>query len=356
MARKKKHEEHENHERWLVSYADFITLLFAFFVVMYSVSSVNEGKYRVLSDALLAAFRSPQKTLTPIQVGNPAKAPKAESMEINQVPSIVAARDLPRPDVTQGKKKGGAASSPLAEIADRAEEELARLIDEDLIAVRYNDDFAEIEIKSEILFPAGGTKLTDEAKMIIGRLARILRAVPNLIKVEGFTDNTAINSKIYPSNWELSAARSGAVVRLFADKRIDPTRMAAVGYGEFQPIADNATAEGRNRNRRVSIVVLNQTMMGELREDLVLASFPEDEASQPDLLNAEAGEDLPGGEAALEVQEPVEEVGWKQPVDVTAQPVTDTGAVIDLSSPFQVITPMSLDVAPPEEHGDSVKE
>ena len=95
MARKQKHEEHENHERWLVSYADFITLLFAFFVVMYSISSVNEGKYRVLSDAIVAAFRSQEKSIRPIQVGEPTRAPKSTQMEVQKTPGIVKSPNPP---------------------------------------------------------------------------------------------------------------------------------------------------------------------------------------------------------------------------------------------------------------------
>ena len=204
MARKKKHEEPENHERWLVSYADFITLLFAFFVVMYSVSSVNEGKYRVLSDALLAAFRSPQKTLQPIQIGSSAKSPQSNNLDFRNAPNIIAAPNLPLPDISR-KNIGGGMENPLAELADRVEMALSRLIDEDLIAVRFEDKYVEIEIKSNILFPSGGTKLTLKAKKILTKLAKILRNYPNFVRVEGHTDNTAIRSKIYASNWVLSA-------------------------------------------------------------------------------------------------------------------------------------------------------
>ncbi|TPW17980.1 MAG: chemotaxis protein MotB, partial [Halothiobacillaceae bacterium] len=272
MARKKKHEEHENHERWLVSYADFITLLFAFFVVMYAVSSVNEGKYRVLSDALLAAFRSPQKTLLPVQVGNPAKAPKSDLMESRQTPAVVMAQNLPIPDIKRRKTGAGGGADPLTEIATKIEQSLARLIDEDLIAVRHDDEFVEIEIKNKILFPKGGIELDETAKTVIKKLAAILRNFPNLVRVEGFTDNSPIDSPLYPSNWELSAARAATVVRMFAEFGVQPGQMAATGYSEYKPRVENTTPEGRNANRRVAVIVMNQADNTQTREELYLSS------------------------------------------------------------------------------------
>ena len=322
MARKKKPEEHENHERWLVSYADFITLLFAFFVVMYAVSSVNEGKYRVLSDSLLAAFRSPQKTLLPVQIGNPAKAPKSDLMNTRQSPAVVRASRLPIPDEKRRKTVIGGQSDPLTELADRVEEQLSRLIDEDLIAVRHNDEFVEIEIKSKILFPRGGIFITPEAKETLVKLAEILRNFYNFIRVEGFTDNMPISSSsAFPSNWELSAARAAAVVRLFEEQGVRPGQMVAMGYGEFQPVADNATEEGRKLNRRVSIIVMNQIDYVGLREELSLYG---DGDVDPTALPPE---------------------GWQPPVDVTSRPVTDQGEV-NIRSLMRLPQPAPVQVAP----------
>lgn len=327
MARKKKHEEHENHERWLVSYADFITLLFAFFVVMYSISSVNEGKYRVLSDALLAAFRSSPKTILPIQEGQPAKAPQSENISQKPDSNIVAPPDLPVPDVSRRKPQGGGTPAPMAELATRFEEQFSRLIDEDLIAVRYNDDFVEVEIKSEILFLAGSTQLSALAQDIIKKFAKVMRNFPNLMRVEGFTDNAPVRSVVYPSNWELSAARAGSVVRLMAQEGVHPAQLSAVGYAEFRPIADNATATGRNRNRRVAIVVMRKTEADELREDLYLASRSKDGRA-------------PGARAAGAD-------GWSAPVDVTHLPVTENGSYSVIEPPLNLSSPVVVDIAPP---------
>lgn len=337
MARKKKHEEHENHERWLISYADFITLLFAFFVVMYSVSSVNEGKFRVLSDALLAAFRSPQKTLTPIQIGSPAKAPQTDNLGYRQMPNIISAPDLPIPDVGRQKKGLGGTGSSMAEIADSLEQSLARLIDEDLIAVRHNDDYIEIEIKSSVLFEAASVKLTDDARKVVESLGKILRNFPNLMRIEGFTDNRPINSGVLSSNWVLSAARAASVVQYFEKLGVHPGRMSAVGYGEHRPVADNDSAEGRFKNRRVSIVVLNQTEANEIREDLYLASTTKD--GKPP-------------RQALGYAEPVK--GWTPPRDVTSDPVIDRGQFMIVPPPIYNIAPQSTPLAPSVENVESV--
>lgn len=288
MARKQKHEEHVNHERWLVSYADFITLLFAFFVVMYSISSVNDGKFRVLSDAMVAAFRSAPKSMEPIQVGVPAKSPRDQAQEKRRSPATIEVpRDplpapvtdevskIDRPEdkgvVTQTDATQGAGSAAprdrsvamgLGGMADEIERAMAPLIKEHLIAVRRNDLWLEVEINTSILYPSGSALLNDSARPVLDQLGEILKPFANPIRVEGFTDNVPIKSLPFPSNWELSAARAAGVVQRFAKAGVDPLRMAAVGYGQYHPIADNGTEAGRAQNRRVVIVVL-ETVLGE---------------------------------------------------------------------------------------------
>ncbi len=234
MRRRRRQPEHENTDRWLVSYADFITLLFAFFVVMYAISSVNEGKYRVLSDTLVTAFSNTPRTLEPIQIGEEG---------ISGDPGLF---------------DGGLPGEPvgnLGQIADDFERLLRPLIDQDLISVTRDEDWIEIEINTSLLFSSGSAELAPDASPILQRLAGVLSQYPNAIQVEGFTDNVPIATPIYPSNWELSAARAASVVNLFARNQVEPERMVAVGYGEFRPIADNATAQGRRQNRRVVLVI-----------------------------------------------------------------------------------------------------
>lgn len=283
MARKKKHEEHENHERWLVSYADFITLLFAFFVVMYAVSSVNEGKYRVLSESLVAAFRSPTKSIVPIQVGQAAKSPLSDTLDLRQVPTVIQLPNMPlpryesdtKPEPPDSKKPDDAgkatpeqAQQALAEISDQIEQAMGEMIDKGLVSVRRSQHWVEVEINTSILFPSGSATLSRAALPILEKLADILRRFPNAIHVEGFTDNVPINNVIFPSNWELSAGRAASVVHLFTEAGLEPERLVAIGYGEYRPAADNATADGRAKNRRVVLVIQSTADTREVMEGL----------------------------------------------------------------------------------------
>ncbi len=275
MARRKREEEHENHERWLVSYADFITLLFAFFVVMYAVSSVNDGKYRVLSDALTAAFRSPMRSLTPLQIGQPSQTRQpGQSPADGLLQPIILPLPMRAEDGDKGKGSQGDAHRPgqqpapvkpeapgdrapeLGKIGEDVTNAMDRLIRDDLVKVRRNKRWLEIEIRSSVLFPSGSSHLSPKAIPVLEDIADILRPYPNPIHVEGFTDNRPIHNEVYPSNWELSAARAASVVHLFTDYGLKPSRFAAIGYGEYRPIASNATPAGRARNRRVVLVVL----------------------------------------------------------------------------------------------------
>jgi len=264
MARKKRPEEHVNHERWLVSYADFITLLFAFFVVMYAVSSVNEGKYRVLSDTLEAAFdpagtfEEEQRSMTPIQIGEVSQTDRKNDIQLQEEATNALqqdASDMPREDIIDTEQLNRTMQA-VDTMADELEDALSPQIESDLVNIKRNDLWLEIEIKSSLLFSSGSAKISRQAVPVIRDITRILKPFPNKIHVEGFTDNVPISNPIFPSNWELSAARAASVVRLLADTGMNPVNMAAIGYGEFRPIADNNTREGRIKNRRVVLIVL----------------------------------------------------------------------------------------------------
>ena len=242
MARRRRPEEHENHERWLVSYADFITLLFAFFVVMYSISSVNEGKYKVLSQALVGVFNDPERSLKPIPIGD------ERPLTVKPAEPLVS-------DSEQTEAAIGQANDPLQTIADSVRDAFGDLIKSDQLTVRGNELWIEIELKSSLLFGSGDAMPSDTAFAIVEKVAKILKPFDNPVHVEGFTDNQPIRTAQYPTNWELSTARAASIVRMMAMEGIDPRRMAAVGYGEFQPVASNDSADGRGRNRRVVLVI-----------------------------------------------------------------------------------------------------
>jgi chemotaxis protein MotB len=271
MRRRRKHpREHANHERWLVSYADFITLLFAFFVVMYAVSTVNEGKYRVLSETLTGAFQESPRSLNPIQVGELSHSTGVLPGEA-LTPSALQTRSPNGPEMAKGRAGGEAAgfdtqadtqaAARLAEqrrlgyIADTLESVLGPYVEAGQVSVTQQVAWVEVTLKSALLFPSGSAKLSDEAGRILRDLGRVLRPLPNPVHVEGYTDNVPISTGAFPSNWELSAARAASVVHLFSRFGVDPRRMAAVGYGEFRPVADNASEEGRRNNRRVALII-----------------------------------------------------------------------------------------------------
>lgn len=243
MARRRPPEEHENHERWLVSYADFITLLFAFFVVMYSISSLNEGKYKILSEALVGVFNDAEKSTRPIPIGDnrPHTVKPAEPL----------VKDSEQTDAGIGQKS----LDPLQSIANDVRDAFGDLIKSNQLTVRGNELWIEIELNSSLLFGSGNAMPSDNAFNIIEKVAKIIKPFDNPIHVEGFTDDQPINTAQYPTNWELSSARSASIVRILAMEGINPARMASVGYGEFQPVASNDTAEGRGRNRRVVLVI-----------------------------------------------------------------------------------------------------
>ncbi|MQT33963.1 flagellar motor protein MotD [Pseudomonas helleri] len=241
--RRRAAEEHVNHERWLVSYADFITLLFAFFVVMYSISSINEGKYKVISQALVGVFNDTERSVKPIPVG--------EERPLTTKPAEPLIKDSENTDAGLGQVQ----DDPLKTIANDITQAFGDLIASHQLTVRGNELWVEIELNSSLLFGSGDAMPNDLAFSIIDKVAAILKPFDNPIHVEGFTDNLPIRTAQYPTNWELSSARSASIVRMLAMQGVDPGRMASVGYAEFQPVANNATPEGRALNRRVVLVV-----------------------------------------------------------------------------------------------------
>ena len=277
---RKKHEEHTNHEAWAIPYADMITLLLAFFVVMYSISAVNEGKYRVLSDALSQAFGGPPKSMKPVQLGSHRQSgadsdQKLNIFQQNSVEQSLAGdmRDLRSPVVLPGRNKiqlsqqqisssgntgynEARSRDALQHMADAVEKAMGPLIDRNMIVVRKSELKLEIEIRTDILFASGSAAVEDKAELILARLAAILKPFPNALRIEGHTDDVPIHTYTFASNWELSAARAASVVRLFMEQGVEPQRMSVEGLGEYHPAAANDTAEGRNRNRRVVLVVL----------------------------------------------------------------------------------------------------
>ena len=237
--------ESDNTDRWMVSYADFVTLLFAFFVVMYAMSSVNEGKYRVLADTMTEAFKVAPKSSEPIQIGKENKI----------ISNAVQSNDIIKP-IKVLPKTERSYKYEMKQIAETVSKAVQPLIDQGLIKVTQNKLWVEVEMNSKILFSSADSELEDEALPALKALAEVINKLPNSIDVEGHTDNVPINNELFPSNWELSASRAASVVHLFTRYGVNPKRLSSIGYAEFRPVTSNATSEGRLRNRRVKIVIL----------------------------------------------------------------------------------------------------
>jgi chemotaxis protein MotB len=351
-----------NHDRWIVSYADFITLLFAFFVVMYSISSVNEGKYKSLSHSLGNAFSNelkPEvvvntvvhdiaslhtsetipltiafeakslakeivgpdesewklnpkssttdkvslsfkldptsfadyltvsfestgqstpittKTESPTELGiNPEKKDPVQIKPVSEIGQIELLNKLavefesaplttklPEPEIEKRRELSDEILKErkhLNQVSDQLEQGLGGFIKDDLVAVKRNDYWIELEMNSELLFLSGEATLSKKAQPVLKEIAEIINSLPNAINVEGHTDNVPISNLKFPSNWELSSARATSVVQELVNAGVDPTHLSAVGYGEFHPIGDNSNEEGRFKNRRVTMVLMSQ--------------------------------------------------------------------------------------------------
>ncbi len=264
---KHKHEEHENHERWLVSYADFITLLFAFFVVMYSVSSVNVGKYRTVSESIKAALNP---------VVSPPSSPTAFSLNANK-PALTAPNAPGSREVVIRRLRN------LAQVINRSPQ-MSRV----KIVEKVNGDIV-ITIPDQVLFNSGEAAVRPEALRFLEGLGTAILELNRHTRVEGHTDNVPIRTAQFPSNWELSAARAVMVVRVLSELYGVPAdHLAAVGLADTRPVTANSDAEQRAKNRRVEVVILEQAPAASILQ-------AGDESEQPE----QSSEDIPQNSSLL---------------------------------------------------------
>ncbi|MDI9817641.1 MULTISPECIES: OmpA family protein [unclassified Legionella] len=222
--RKNKNDSHEDTHRWVVSYADFITLLFAFFVVMYAISSVNVSKYKSLAQGMHTAF-----------------ARKDDKKPVAEISSLKTPNS---PAASQQSK------DPFNELVQA----LANLQDADY-RMYPQDGWVELDMKAGGLFDSGSAELRPVALVKLMKIADVLKQQPYPIALEGYTDNIPIYTSQYPSNWELSSARAAAVARILTAFGVEQTRITVTGFGEQYPVAENDTKEGRAKNRRVNLII-----------------------------------------------------------------------------------------------------
>lgn len=241
MRRRRRIElDHDHHDRWLISYADFITLLFAFFVVMYAISAVNENKYRILSSSLGDAFGKPSaRSIAP----DP------------QLPKDTRPRGVEPPNLKQSQAEDEQAQ--MTAVASSLLEVMAPLVKEGKVRMTRSRRGVSIEINANVLFEPGRAELHPQSLAVLGAVADKLKTEPFNLEITGHTDVVPISNSTFASNWELSAVRAASVVRLLADHGIAPARLYAIGREASQPIASNNLAEGRARNRRVELMILS---------------------------------------------------------------------------------------------------
>jgi chemotaxis protein MotB len=245
MRRRQKPREPENHERWLVSYADFITLLFAFFVVMYASSQADSGKAAQFSESVRRALEN-----------------GAVSQAIARflgTPTVVRP-GAPLPSTPQQMPKPKPSGPPeLLPSLMELNENLRKEIEAGRVDLRLENRGLVISLREKTFFPSGADVVEPSTLPVLRTIAEELRRLPNTIRMEGHTDSIPIRTVRFPSNWDLSAARAIALLRLFESEfQIPAPRMSVAGYADTAPVASNDNNDGRNRNRRVDIVVLNE--------------------------------------------------------------------------------------------------
>ncbi|MDO9021163.1 MAG: flagellar motor protein MotB [Deltaproteobacteria bacterium] len=295
MGRRKKQAEHVNHERWLISYADFITLLFAFFVVMFSSSQIDQRRLGAFSESFAGATG-----VTVVPRGSDGLMTATTNS-----PPAPARREVTNPQVVFSLQD-------LASTLNRALSRNAGM--ESVRVIRRRNDFV-LRMPENVFFESGDNSVKEGAQVILATLARTLKVFPIDMRVEGHTDANPIRTSRYRSNWELSTARATSVLQVLAGASFPPEQLSASGYGEFHPIATNATDDGRQQNRRVDIVV----------------SIRQSESDDPDEANRGDAAVDPISVIRAQVGAPADAAPAL--TDASAAVVTDASAAVTIDAP-----------------------
>lgn len=303
MARKKPAPEHENLERWLVSYADFITLLFATFVVLYALSQVDIGEFIKLEEAMKNAFAAP----TLLDGSQSVLDSKGESVLDAGADSVVSPLMLEYISQKYEEQSYKEIQESIKQLTKAGElENVEATITNEGLLITFKDD---------LLFYSGSAALTNNALKTLDKVGALIlqKFAIHYMRIVGHTDSMPITSFLYPSNWELSSARASSIIRYFIDRfKFTPSLFTAVGYADTRPVADNKTNQNRAKNRRVEILVLKNKYknLENPREELLKKSKKEQEAYQLERIKtvervgrlSEAAKKLTAGEPILEEQ------------------------------------------------------
>lgn len=255
----KRHDvEHDDVHRWLVSYADYMTLLFALFVVLYAMAMVHEEPFETVTESIGRVFQADDEETKNKGQGddilqvNTTKSNKrlyGDGIIENKGPELVEG------DPVLSNVSDSEVGTNLTSLEDELHTALYDLVESGYAQLQIDGDWLEIELNSGLLFPSGSSSPTNSAEAILSVISDTISDVSNFIRVRGYTDNQPINNEIFSSNWELSVFRATSILRILETQNIMPERMAIEGYGQYYPSADNATAAGRAQNRKVVIAI-----------------------------------------------------------------------------------------------------
>ena len=257
--RKRRHSiESDDVDRWLVSYADYMTLLFALFVVLYAMALVNEKPFESLTQSIGRVFQAEDEL--PKNKGHgddilPVNDSRTEKRLFGNGLLEEKGPELTEGDPVLSNVADKEVGTNLESIEQDLNTALYEIIESGYAQLQSDGEWLEIELNSALLFPSGSSSPTNNAETVLTAINSILGGVTNFIRVRGYTDNQPINNEIFASNWELSVYRATAILRIMENQQIDPARMAIEGYGQYYPSADNETAEGRAQNRKVVIAI-----------------------------------------------------------------------------------------------------
>jgi len=257
--RKNRHSvEHDNVHRWLVSYADYMTLLFALFVVLYAMAMVNEKPFETITESVGRVFQANNEL--PKNRGHGDDILDVNSSKTNKRLYGNGILDVAGPQLLTGEQtlsniSNSQVGTNLTSLEEELHAALYELVESGYAQLQIDGDWLEIELNSGLLFPSGSSSATNTATSILAVIYDVLGEVTNFVRVRGYTDNQAINTEIFSSNWELSVYRATSILRLLEKQGMDPARMAIEGYGQYYPSADNATVQGRAKNRKVVVAI-----------------------------------------------------------------------------------------------------
>ncbi|QOL27112.1 OmpA family protein [Thalassotalea sp. LPB0316] len=254
-----RHEvNHDNVHRWLISYADYMTLLFALFVVLYAMAIIHEEPFETMTDSIGRVFQSEDEKTKNRGQGEdilPVNSRKSETQLYGD-----GILEEAGPELTDGENElsnieKSEVGTNLESLEDELHTALYELVENGYAELEIDGDWLEIELSSGLLFPSGSASATNNAEVILSAITPLIKDVTNYIRIRGYTDNQPINTEIFESNWELSVARAVAILRLLEEQEIIPQRMAIEGYGQYSPKVANDTDDGRLQNRRVVIAI-----------------------------------------------------------------------------------------------------